>query len=836
MKAAIGCLIGLVFVVSSSAEPLLEGRVRLSSGQPAAGVQVRLFDLTDLRRFVGTTTDEAGHFALPLRAFSMARGTALPTDFVLGPNYPNPFNPSTIIPYQLPTATHVRLEVFNLLGQRIATLVDGARAAGVHTAQWDATDAAGRAVAAGVYIYRMTVGMERQTGRMVLIDGQAGVPAAAAGSMPMQASALERVEAVAGVYGLTVSGKGLVAYVNPAFRVGVDEADIVVEKHSGMARMKLLAGGILGDVNNDGQVDASDALYISLYSRNPSVVLPNNGDISLGDVNGDGKVDGADVVLLIRYLADPSDPALPAGIGEPVGGTTALQRWKLYWTDESTYKIQRSNLDGSGVEDLVTTGLAWPSAIALDVSGGKMYWTDGGTDKIQRSNLDGRDVEDLVTTGLAWPNGLALDVAGGKMYWMDGGTDKIQRSNLDGSDVEDLVTTGLAWPSAIALDVSGGKMYWTDGGTDKIQRSNLDGSGVEDLVTTGLRSPRGLALDMSGGKMYWTDSGTAKIQRSNLDGSGVEDLVTTGLYILRGLALDVSGGKMYWTDVGTDKIQRSNLDGSDVEDLVTTGLRFPSGLALGFVLVEAGPDLVVRASVSDNSLTPGQSFTLSATVRNQGTEQAAATTLRYYRSDNKTIDATDTQLGTAAVDSLASLATGAYSVDLTAPSSEGTYYYGACVESVSGESNTDNNCSSAVTVTVDDDGGDLAVGASVSVSEFNAASSSERDAMFEAGRFLRCRVGLELPRDSFCIDAGATSLSTVSFLVAHLPDGPALILQGGARFQAGGTIQLGWITFEPRGDVRVITHLDTSSAKVTAEDAESSEQVRMQESLSRHPH
>ena len=67
MQAAIGCLIGLAFGVSVSAESLLEGQVRLDSGQPAVGVQVRLFDLTDLRRFVGTTTDETGHFALPPR-------------------------------------------------------------------------------------------------------------------------------------------------------------------------------------------------------------------------------------------------------------------------------------------------------------------------------------------------------------------------------------------------------------------------------------------------------------------------------------------------------------------------------------------------------------------------------------------------------------------------------------------------------------------------------------------------------------------------------------------------------------------------------------------------
>ena len=87
-----------------------------------------LFDLSDLRQgaIARAMTDGTGYFALPLTALT---GRALTARFVLGPNYPNLFNPSTIIPYQLPTATHVRLEVFNLLGQRIATLVDGTRPA-----------------------------------------------------------------------------------------------------------------------------------------------------------------------------------------------------------------------------------------------------------------------------------------------------------------------------------------------------------------------------------------------------------------------------------------------------------------------------------------------------------------------------------------------------------------------------------------------------------------------------------------------------------------------------------------------------------------------------------
>ena len=165
------CTIGLTFGVSLSAEPFLEGRVRLESGEPAIGAQVLLFELADVRWPCGATTDRSGQFTLPLATLS----GVLPERLKLGANYPNPFNPSTTIPYQLPTTTHVRLEVFNLLGQRVATLVDGAQPAGFHTTSWDATDAAGQAVGAGVYLYRLSGEGVQRTRSMLLIDGQAGI-------------------------------------------------------------------------------------------------------------------------------------------------------------------------------------------------------------------------------------------------------------------------------------------------------------------------------------------------------------------------------------------------------------------------------------------------------------------------------------------------------------------------------------------------------------------------------------------------------------------------------------------------------------------------------------
>lgn len=118
-----------------------------------------------------------------------------------------------------------------------------------------------------------------------------------------------------------------------------------------------------------------------------------------------------------------------------------LGTW-VYWVDPDQNTVQRAS-DGLGTEWLVTTGLLDPQDIALDLVADKMYWTDSGTQKIQRANLDGTTVEDLVdnpTDGLVTPTGIAVDAVGGKIYWADPGTGKIQRSNLDGSTVEDLLT------------------------------------------------------------------------------------------------------------------------------------------------------------------------------------------------------------------------------------------------------------------------------------------------------------------------------------------------------------------------------------------------------------
>ena len=113
------------------------------------------------------------------------------------------------------------------------------------------------------------------------------------------------------------------------------------------------------------------------------------------------------------------------------------------------------------------------------------------------------------------------------------------------------------------------------------------------------------------------------------------------------------------------------------------------------------PNLEVwEQTVDSASPAPGGQFTLSVSVVNTGDGKSAATTLRYYRSTDATITTADTEVGTDEVGALWRLGSANESVELTAPSTVGTYYYGACVDAVADESDTTDNCSASVEVDV----------------------------------------------------------------------------------------------------------------------------------------
>jgi hypothetical protein len=97
------------------------------------------------------------------------RQSALPNTFALNQNYPNPFNPTTTISYALPQGVDVKVQVFDVRGRLVNTLVDGRQSAGYYDLQWQANDAVGNPLGTGMYLARIQAGDFSKTIKMLYL-------------------------------------------------------------------------------------------------------------------------------------------------------------------------------------------------------------------------------------------------------------------------------------------------------------------------------------------------------------------------------------------------------------------------------------------------------------------------------------------------------------------------------------------------------------------------------------------------------------------------------------------------------------------------------------------
>ena len=272
----------------------------------------------------------------------------------------------------------------------------------------------------------------------------------------------------------------------------------------------------------------------------------------------------------------------------------------------------------------------------------------------------------------------------------------------------------------------GGTYYYgacVDSVPGESDTTNNCSSGVQVTVTAAPQTTIDLAFSgapaVSDDSLETGDSFTLSVTVRN-GGSGSSAATTLRYYRSTDSAISTSD-----TEVGTDPVGALGPSGTEAESISLTAPddagRYYYGACVDSVTGESDtanncssgvevtvtaapqtrPDLVVESpGLSDSTLGTGDTFTLSATVRNQGDGTAGSTTLHYHRSTDSAISSSDTEVGSDSVVSLGPNVPSPESIDLTAPSSAGTYYYGACVDSVPGESNTTNNCSSGVSVTV----------------------------------------------------------------------------------------------------------------------------------------
>jgi len=165
----------------------LHATFKLAAGGEEIGLFARLTDgnvmidsyvfgpqSTDISE--GRQTDGADHwvfFTTPTpgaaNAVSLDSPPAPADVLQLGPSYPNPFNPGTNIEFLLPAATVVHLQIFDVRGRLVASLIDGALAAGRHAVRWDGRDQRGQDVASGAYLVRLTSGREVRSQRIMLL-------------------------------------------------------------------------------------------------------------------------------------------------------------------------------------------------------------------------------------------------------------------------------------------------------------------------------------------------------------------------------------------------------------------------------------------------------------------------------------------------------------------------------------------------------------------------------------------------------------------------------------------------------------------------------------------
>ena len=123
-------------------------------------------NIIDLRGRGGLTLDSrAGDVFLV-----QTRPAARPLHYILEQNFPNPFNSSTVIRFNLPAKREVELAVYNLAGQKVATLAAGVRPSGSHSFHWSGRDERGRKLSSGVYLYRLRVGTHMEVRKMAFLQ------------------------------------------------------------------------------------------------------------------------------------------------------------------------------------------------------------------------------------------------------------------------------------------------------------------------------------------------------------------------------------------------------------------------------------------------------------------------------------------------------------------------------------------------------------------------------------------------------------------------------------------------------------------------------------------
>jgi hypothetical protein len=319
---------------------------------------------------------------------------------------------------------------------------------------------------------------------------------------------------------------------------------------------------------------------------------------------------------------------------------------------------------------------------------------------------------------------------------------------LIGTDAVPILASGGSSPESVSASIATAGIYYVGACVDSVSgetpTNNQCSSGVQVTVSDPA-TPADLIVDTVGVSDSTPDTGQAfilSVTVRNQGGSSSSGVTT--LRYRRSLNAAISSSD---TAIGTDSVPILASGGNSPENISVTidaaGTYWVGACvdavagesptnnqcSVGVQVTVSDPatpaDLIVDSvSVTDSTPETGQSFTISATVRNQGdSSSSSSTTLRYLRSTNSTISTADTQIGTDFVPILSGGGSSGESISVSI-SSPGDYWVGGCVDSVNGESPINNQCSSGVPVVVSCGPGERNVGGVCKIIITNAGQCS----------------------------------------------------------------------------------------------------------------
>lgn len=209
-KIALLIFFVLVMLNFSSAEIVLDGVILDNGAEPVQNAFVQLVDREDTSRTFSDYTNDNGQYRIRVTETGIKDWTP-PKTFRLYQNYPNPFNPLTVIKYSLAGPAPVRIDIFNVRGQKIRTL-HGLQTDTSGRVVWNATDDRGDRVSAGIYIYSLVAGGKRINRKMVLIDDEVGVGGVTLSGLSDKTGSGVLHKKLSNQYILEVSGENIETY------------------------------------------------------------------------------------------------------------------------------------------------------------------------------------------------------------------------------------------------------------------------------------------------------------------------------------------------------------------------------------------------------------------------------------------------------------------------------------------------------------------------------------------------------------------------------------------------------------------------------------------------